>query len=87
MPDRINIPAWDTVRCSKCGEIAPKETAKGENGTVGSAPNAYDKPAGKTVGPLVVANTTPSAKKALSASSRQPALCPKCALCAAAPKA
>ena len=24
MPDRINIPAWDTVRCSKCGEYRPK---------------------------------------------------------------
>lgn len=24
MPDQIKIPAWDTVRCSKCGEYRPK---------------------------------------------------------------
>ena len=24
MPDRINIPAWDNVRCSRCGEYRPK---------------------------------------------------------------
>lgn len=32
MPEQINIPAWDTVRCSKCGEYRPKGNGEKWNG-------------------------------------------------------